>query len=200
MTTIVPTRDAATVGAAMPPGVITLDEVAAMAEHDENHRYELSVEGVLQVMSPPTWEHQLIITRLISWLIRNGYADEQILSTAGTHVGADNASGGRMPDLTVWAPGVTPRYSASTYVDTVGILVAVEVVSKGSYEIDFTEKRREYGGARIPRYWIIDDDEVHTVYRFLDPIGAGRTAGYATTTPLINLEKLLTLDPHKLLD
>jgi Uma2 family endonuclease len=199
-TSTIPARSAAAAAAAMPEGAITLDDVAAMAEHDENHRYELSAAGVVEVMSPPPCAHQLIITRLMGWLIRRGYADEQILTTPGTHVGADNATGGRMPDLTVWAAGVTPSYSASTYVSTAGLLVAIEVVSKGSYEIDFTEKRREYAGARIPRYWIIDDDAAHTVYRFSDPIGADRTAGYATTTPLITLDKLLTLDPRKLLD
>jgi Uma2 family endonuclease len=199
-TSTIPARSAAAAAAAMPEGAITLKDVAAMAEHDENHRYELSAGGVLQVMSPTTREHQEIISRIMFWFFQHGYGPERVLTTPGTHVGADNATGGRQPDLTVWAAGVTPSYSASTYLATTGMLVAIEVVSKGSYDIDFTEKRREYAGARIPRYWIIDDDAAHTVYRFSDPIGADRTAGYATTTPLITLDRLLTLDPHKLLD
>lgn len=79
------------------------------------------------------------------------------------------------------------------------MLVAVEVVSEGSYDVDFTEKRREYAAARIPRYWVFDDDEPRTVYRFADPIGTGRAAGYASTEPLVSLEDLLALDPRDLL-
>lgn len=41
-----------------PPDPITLNDLAALADGDENHRYELSAEGVLQVMSPPSFENQ----------------------------------------------------------------------------------------------------------------------------------------------
>jgi hypothetical protein len=46
------------VGAGMPTQV-TLHDLAAMAAADENHRYELSPEGMLSVMPPADPDHAL---------------------------------------------------------------------------------------------------------------------------------------------
>ena len=69
---------AATVGAEMPPHV-TLDDLAAMAAADENHRYELSPDGVLSVMPPADPDHALLVIRIFAWFITNGYGPEQVV-------------------------------------------------------------------------------------------------------------------------
>jgi hypothetical protein len=57
----------------MMPHRITLTDVAAMAEADEHHKYELTPEGALVVMTPPTLEHQRIVGRLFAWFLSHGY-------------------------------------------------------------------------------------------------------------------------------
>jgi len=149
------TADAFAVADAM-PSPITLHDLAAMADRDEHHRYELSAEGVLQVMAPPTAAHQLIVTRMMGWFLRNGYADEQILTTPGLYVGADNLSGGRQPDLTVWTADTVLRKAVSEYLDPAGLLLAIEIISGSSRIVDMIEKRAEYARAGVPHYWLID--------------------------------------------
>src|SRR4051794_31271431 len=47
------------------PAVVTLDDLAAMNDGDEFHRYEISPEGVLSVMPPPEYAHALVAGRLM---------------------------------------------------------------------------------------------------------------------------------------
>ena len=84
------------VGAQMPTQ-ITLDDLAEMAAADENHRYELSPEGVLSVVPPADPEHALLVSRMFAWFLTHGYGPEQVVTDCGIDVG-----GGRVPDLTVW--------------------------------------------------------------------------------------------------
>lgn len=151
---------ATTVGAEM-PAVITLDDVAAMAAADENHRYELSREGVLSIMPPATPEHALIVSRLMHWLYRHGFEPEQVTADCGIDVG-----GGRQPDLTVWAKDKPPRRARSSYAGLDGLLLAIEVVSQDSELTDRVIKKAEYSAAGIPRYWVIDRDRGNTVQMY----------------------------------
>jgi Uma2 family endonuclease len=148
---------AAAVGAQMPVQV-TLDDLAAMAGADENHRYELSREGVLSVMPPADPEHALIVSRLFAWLVASGLAPEQVAVDCGIDV-----VGGRVPDLTVWDKGQPPRPSRSSYAGVTGLLAVIEVVSAGSEAADRVTKRVEYAKAGIPRYWVVDRDAANTV-------------------------------------
>jgi Uma2 family endonuclease len=148
---------AATVGAQMPPE-ITLDDVAAMAEADERHRYELSREGVLSIMPPARPEHQIIVARLAHWLHTHGYGPEQVVPDCGVDVG-----GGRQPDLTVWAKGQPPRSARSVYAGLDGLLLIIEVVSPDSEAIDRVIKRDEYAAAGVARYWVVGKDKANTV-------------------------------------
>lgn len=124
------TMSAEAVGAQM-PAQITLDDLAVMSAADENHRYELSPEGVLSVEPPADPDHALLVSRMFAWFLTNGYGPEQVVTDCGIDVG-----GGRVPDLTVWAEGRPPRPARSSYAGTDGLLLAVEVVSKGSELID----------------------------------------------------------------
>lgn len=146
-------------GAKMPTHV-TLDDVASMAAADENHRYELSPEGVLSIMPPADPEHALLVMRMILWLAGHGYEAEQLAADCGIDVG-----GGRVPDLTVWAKGMPPRRARSSYAGTAGLLLAVEVVSGGSEVTDRIIKKAEYAKAGIPRYWVVERDGGATVHR-----------------------------------
>jgi Uma2 family endonuclease len=158
---------AAAVGAGMPTQV-TLDDLAAMAAADENHRYELSPDGVLSVMPPADPDHALLVSRIFAWLLANGYGPEQVVTDCGIDVG-----GGRVPGLTVWAKGLPPRPARSSYAGTAGLLLAVEVVSKGSEVVDRIIKKAEYAKAGIRHYWIVERDGVTTVYRHTLDAGSG---------------------------
>lgn len=176
------------VGAGMPHQV-TLDDLALMAAADENHRYELSPEGVLSVMPPADPEHALLVSRLFAWFLTNGYGPEQVVTDCGIDVG-----GGRVPDLTVWAQGMPPTRVRSSYAGTAGLLLAVEVVSSGSEVIDRIIERTEYAKAGIPRYWFVDrDGGAAGVHRLTlnaasgeyepDPGGAQPLSWLVTTAP-----------------
>jgi Uma2 family endonuclease len=147
------------VGAGMPTHV-TLDDLAAMAAADENHRYELSPEGVLSVVPPADPDHALLVSRMFAWFLANGYGPDEVVTDCGIDVG-----GGRVPDLTVWAKGLPPRAARSSYAGTAGLLLAVEVVSRGSEVVDRIIKKAEYAKAGIPHYWFVERDGATTVHR-----------------------------------
>lgn len=155
------------VGASMPTQV-TLDDLAVMAAADENHRYELSPEGVLSVMPPADPDHALLVSRMFAWFLTNGYGPEQVVTDCGIDVG-----GGRVPDLTVWAEGMPPRPARSSYAGTAGLLLAIEVVSRGSEVTDRMIKWAEYAKAGIPHYWFVERDAVTTVHRHTLGDGTG---------------------------
>jgi Uma2 family endonuclease len=156
------------VGAQMPTQV-TLDDLALMAGADEHHRYELSCEGVLSVVPPAGPEHALLVSRIFVWLVTNGYGAERVVVDCGVEVGG----GARVPDLTVWAAGMPPRAGRSRYAGTDGLLLVVEVVSRGSEVVDRIVKRAEYARAGIPRYWLVERDDAATVHRYVLDRDAG---------------------------
>ncbi|WP_430788489.1 Uma2 family endonuclease [Actinoplanes sp. G11-F43] len=52
-----------------------------------------------------------------------------------------------------------------SFAGTAGLLLAVEVVSRGSEIVDRVIKKAEYAKAGIPRSWVIERDTVTTVHR-----------------------------------
>jgi Uma2 family endonuclease len=178
------------VGAQMPTHV-TLDDLASMAVADENHRYELSSEGVLSVMPPADPEHALLVSRIFAWFLMNGYGPDEVVTDCGIDVG-----GGRVPDLTVWAKGLPPQRARSSYAGTAGLLLAVEVVSSGSEVVDRIIKKTEYAKAGIPRYWVVERDAAATVHRHtlnkatneydLDPSGPQPFAWLLSSAPEVS--------------
>ena len=67
------------------PFDLTLKDVAEMNESDElGRRFELSPEGVLSVMPPPTVEHQIITSQLIVWFAAHGWPPEHVLPAVGS--------------------------------------------------------------------------------------------------------------------
>lgn len=147
------------------PAQITLRDLAGMAGADENHRYELSPEGVLSVMPPADPEHALIVSRLFAWFLTNGFGPDQVVTDCGIDVG-----GGRVPDLTIWAPDRPPRAVRSSYAGIAGLLIVIEVVSSGSEVIDQIVKKVEYANAGIGRYWVVERGSATAVVQYeLDP-------------------------------
>lgn len=142
------------------PAVVTLDDLAAMNAADPNgHRYETSPEGVLSVMPPPDSEHAVIASRLFAWLILAGWPAEQVLQVAGIRVAGQGGDGGRFPDLSIWREPPT----RGVWLPVVGLMLVIEIVSPGSETMDEVTKRREYAVAGIPRYWVVERDDAHTV-------------------------------------
>jgi Uma2 family endonuclease len=151
---------AATFGGHMPAD-LTLDDLAAMAVADGfGHRYELSPEAVLSVMPPAGVEHAIVASRLFGWFLAHGWPVERVLQNCGLRTSVGDGVGGRVPDLTVWSaePG-----SSSVWAPIDDLLLAIEIVSRGSGAIDQIIKKDEYARAGIPRYWIVDRDAARTV-------------------------------------
>jgi len=143
------------------PAVATLDDLSAMMAADPHgHRYETSPEGVLSVMPPPDYEHAVIATRLMAWLIMAGWPLDQITQAVGLRIpGAEGKVGGRIPDLVVWSSA----QQSAVWLPVADVLLVVEIVSPGSEAADTMTKRREYAAAGIPRYWTIDRDPALSV-------------------------------------
>lgn len=176
---------AAAVGEHM-PAVVSLDDLAAMNDADPfGHRYETSPEGVLSVTPPPDLEHARIASRLMAWLLAAGWDADQVLQGAGVRVDGATSSGGRIPDLSVCS---TVR--STGWLDVQDLVVVVEITSPASTSMDAETKRREYAAAGIPRYWLVERDEAHTVTMF--QLGASGTYAVAAQVPLA---WLLRTDP-----
>jgi Uma2 family endonuclease len=161
------------VGRAMPV-TITLADVAAMNADDRyGHRYELSPEGVLSVVPAPEVGHAVIATRLTAWLIRSDWPVEQVLQAAGIRLSGPDGDGGRIPDLTVWS---RPQQEGAVWPGTDDLLLAIEIVSRGSAAIDQIAKVAEYAAAGIPQYWTVDRDAAQTVTMYRLHSGRYETA------------------------
>lgn len=175
------------------PHSITLDDLAAMADRDEFHRYELTPEGVLHVRPPNDVEHSEIVMRMVFWLFEHGYAPEQVLLNVGVQTGRTPPYGGRQPDLTVWTAEERLRGVSRSYLLPAGALLFVEVVSPSSRLID-PEKHDEYAEAGVPQYWRVErDGAAPTVHRFrLGP--DGQYVPYRDSVQ--PLSRLLTTTPN----
>ncbi|MEV4639621.1 Uma2 family endonuclease [Actinoplanes sp. NPDC049548] len=150
---------AETVGRSM-PSVVTLDDLTAMMAADEHHRYEMSPEGVLSIMPPPGYAHAIIATRLMVWLATGGLPADRIAQAVGLRIpGPEGGVGGRIPDLVVW----TKAQTDGVWLPVTDVLLVVEIMSPGSEGTDLVTKRREYAGAGIPQYWVVDQDSAQTV-------------------------------------
>lgn len=147
-----------TVAAELPARPLTLDDVTQLAEQDSLHRYELA-EGNLVVMPPGTWRHQEISGLLFAWFVARGYRGR--VNVAPAVRTATDELNGRIPDLVV-TTGPVPDDMVWLPPDMV--VLAVEIVSKGSERTDRWLKPIEYAEAGIARFWRIEPDD--TVIQF----------------------------------
>jgi len=143
------------------PADLTLDDLATMAAGDGyGHRFEMSPEGVLSIMPPAGIEHAVVASRLFAWFLTHGWPADRVLQNCGLRTAVGDGVGGRVPDLTVWSD---PLVSGPVWAPIDGLLLAVEIVSRGSEAIDRIIKMDEYAKAGVPRYWIVDRDAAQTV-------------------------------------
>jgi Uma2 family endonuclease len=161
------------------PAVITLDFLARMMAADQHgHRYELSPEGVLSVVPPPESGHAKVASRLMFWLGRGGWPDEQVMQAVGIKIAGPEGDGGRIPDVALWA---RPQPDG-VWLSTDDLLLVVEIVSRGSQTIDQVTKVDEYAAAGIPQYWTVARDPAQTVT--LHKLSAGGRYEVAAKVPL----------------
>jgi Uma2 family endonuclease len=148
------------------------------ADDQHGRRYELSPEGALSVMPRTDSEHAVIASRLLAWFARAGWAAEQILLGAGIRIPGDEHSGGRIPDLTVWARPQSP----SNWLELTDVVLAIEIISPASRPTDEMIKLREYAAAGIVRYWTVNDDPAQTAT--LHTLGPSRNYEVGAKLPL----------------
>ncbi|MEU4558906.1 Uma2 family endonuclease [Actinoplanes sp. NPDC023936] len=142
------------------PATVTLDDLAALIGADRHgHRYETSTEGVLTVAPPPDAEHAKLASRLMAWLLRAGWPEEQVLQVPGIRVPGPKGEAGRIPDLTVW----TRDPGDGVWLRLDSLLLVVEIISPGSEATDQFTKVVEYAAAGIPLYWTVARDTANTV-------------------------------------
>lgn len=127
----------------------TADEVRAIP--DDTRRYEV-IDGELLVTPAPRLEHQRVLGGLYTAL--RSYLHAHPLGEA-IFSPADVAYGERtmvQPDLFVAPLG------ARDWSDLGGLLLVIEVLSRGTARRDRFTKRRLYQREGVPEYWIVDLD------------------------------------------
>lgn len=134
-----------------PGSLMTLAEFVSIAA--DGHRYELQ-EGVL-VMSPkPVRRHQIAMARLFGQLERQLPEQWEVVPDFEVIVRAAHPATVRAPDL-----AVVRRGGAQARVPAADVLLAVEIMSPGTRNVDRWMKRSEYAAAGIPFFWLLDLDQ-----------------------------------------
>jgi Uma2 family endonuclease len=138
--------------------------VASVPGHD--HRWEITPEGNLVIMSPANSGQSKIVGRLTEWFVKAGIPGSQLLP----EVGIPTIAGGvRGPDLAVFAE--EPE-EAGPWVAIDALRIVIEVLSPSTRRTDERDKADEYAAAGIGRYWLVDplDNGDATVHMYeLEP-------------------------------
>ncbi len=111
------------------------------------------VDGRIEAVPPPTYEHQMIVLFLVTEI--RSYAElhnsgEGIMGPLRVRLGNDNF---RQPDVMFMLQRNITR-AANEFWD--GADLVMEVVSKDDPKRDLEFKRGDYAEAGIPEYWIVD--------------------------------------------
>jgi Uma2 family endonuclease len=140
-----------------------IGQVLTGAEYDalpENPRREL-VDGVIQMMSTPTPWHQDVVDAFRGALRRLRPANLRVTRELEIRL-AERLR--RNPDVLVARAGGFDRHVPRV---TPGqVVLAVEVVSRGSETADRIVKPREYARAGIEHYWRVETEPEIVVHTF----------------------------------
>jgi Uma2 family endonuclease len=160
--------------------LMTLNEWIKLPE-DSAYRYELQ-EGILLVSPRPGRRHQLAAQRLSQQLDEQLPADWESILDLDVVVRAAYPPTVRVPDVVVTrVGGPEDRLAAAD------VLLAIEIMSPGSRNVDLHLKPCEYADAGIPHHWLVDLDPPApsiTVFHMGAP-GDGYAAAPATAGRLV---------------
>ncbi|OLT12194.1 hypothetical protein BJF78_24955 [Pseudonocardia sp. CNS-139] len=130
---------------------MTLAEWEALPEDNTAH-YELQ-EGVLLVAPKRGPQHQLALFHLAALLREQRPKQWDVIPSVEVVVQAGTPATVRAPDVVVTRAGHSvARFHAAD------VVLAVEVISPGSRNVDLHLKPFEYAEAGIPHYWVVDLD------------------------------------------
>jgi Uma2 family endonuclease len=116
---------------------------------DDGSRYEL-LEGTLLVTPAPSWDHQVIATRLAVLLANALGSDAQAVAVGAIQRGNNTQL---QPDILVVPPGYGPT---ANWRQIHGWWLAVEVMSPSSRIYDREVKRAAYLALGVQEYWLVD--------------------------------------------
>lgn len=137
---------------------------------DDGRRHEL-IDGVLVVTPSPAAEHQQVLRGLVRAMLAACPTDFEFLFAPFEVILADDTV--LQPDLLVTRPGDVSRRGL-----VVPPLLAVEVLSPSTRQIDLTLKRSRYEAAGTAGYWVIDPVQLSLrAWQLVD--GAYAEVGYA---------------------
>lgn len=123
----------------------------------ETSRFVELVNGRLEVLSMPTWLHQLIVKYLAGeldkWVTANAagtvlFAPIPVRLFEGTI---------REPDVLYFRPENRP--ADGKYPNAVDLVMEVVSESSSDRKRDFEDKRADYAKAGVAEYWIVDPQE-----------------------------------------
>jgi Uma2 family endonuclease len=130
---------------------MTLEDFVALPE-DDSARYELQ-EGALVVAPRPRPLHQDAMFRLGMQIHRSLPPELTMLLDVDVVVQDADPATVRAPDVVV-----TRARSAQELLRAADALLVVEIISRGSRNVDLHLKPFEYAEAGIPHYWVVDLD------------------------------------------
>lgn len=128
------------------------------AAWEDGHLYELA-RGIVVMSEVPGYEHAMVVKSLRD-LLRDYERDHPgrihaVLGTMECKVLVESLATERHPDLAVYRDAPPVSAGKNPWKAWVPDIV-VEVVSVGSADGDYVEKREEYLAAGIKEYWILD--------------------------------------------
>jgi Uma2 family endonuclease len=135
----------------LPRGLLTLADWEALPEDNSAH-HELQ-EGVLVASPRPAKPHQKALVFLAAQLLRQVPDRWEVVPDFEVVLRAADPAIIRAPDLMVIRAESAPARAVP-----VDVLIAVEIISPGSRNVDTHLKAFEYADAGIPHYWLVDLD------------------------------------------
>jgi Uma2 family endonuclease len=166
----------------------TVADFAALPE-DNSLRYELQ-EGVIVVSPRPAYVHQVVSGELYLQVRPQLPRDLAIVQELDVDLQLPTPRV-RIPDLIILPKDVARRDGLKRASD---ILVAIEILSPGSVDLDTKVKPMEYADAGIPHAWLIDPRPpiTATVFHLVD--GEYQESQRAEHTLTVSAPCELTID------
>ncbi|WP_203916810.1 Uma2 family endonuclease [Rugosimonospora africana] len=129
----------------------TIDDLADLPE---GNRYELLGGSLL--VSPPADNFHCRTSQDLTDVLKRGAPKDLYVAGSGFGVGFPDAGTYYVPDVIVFQRSALGRRAKS--VKPADVLLVVEVLSPSNAGRDLVMKRYDYAAARIPQYWIVDQD------------------------------------------